>query len=89
MATPKSVAKTSARTEVKIGISDSTHEINIECVSTQSEVISKVNEAIKSSAVLSLSDTKGRELEIAAEYFDDLLIVFHVMPTIYRRKRNG
>lgn len=62
MATPKSVAKTSARTEVKIGISHSTHEINIECVSTQSEVISKVNEAIKSSAVLSLSDTKGREL---------------------------
>lgn len=62
MATPKSVAKISARTEVKIGISDSTHEINIECVSTQSEVISKVNEAIKSSTVLSLSDTKGREL---------------------------
>ncbi len=62
MATSKSVAKTSARTEVKIGISDSTHEINIECASTQSEVIAKVNEAIKSSAVLSLSDTKGREL---------------------------
>lgn len=62
MATPKSVAKTSARTEVKIGISDSTHEINIECASTQSEVVSKVNEAIKSSTVLSLSDIKGREL---------------------------
>lgn len=62
MATSKSVAKTSARTEVKIGISDSTHELNIECASTQSEVIAKVNEAIKSSAVLSLSDTKGREL---------------------------
>lgn len=62
MATSKSVAKTSARTEVKIGISDSTHEINIECASTQSDVIAKVNEAIKSSAVLSLSDTKGREL---------------------------
>lgn len=62
MATTKSVTKSSARTEVKIGISDSTHEINIECASTQSEVISKVNEAIKSSSVLSLSDTKGREL---------------------------
>lgn len=61
MATSKSVTKSSARTEVKIGISDSTHEINIECVSTQSEVISKVNEAIKSSTVLSLSDSKGRE----------------------------
>lgn len=62
MATTKPVAKSSARTEVKIGISDSTHEINIECASTQSEVISKVNESIKSSSVLSLSDTKGREL---------------------------
>ena len=62
MATTKSVTKSSARTEVKIGISDSTHEINIECASTQSEVISKVNEAIKSSSVLSLNDTKGREL---------------------------
>lgn len=62
MATPKATVKGSARTEVKIGISDSTHEINIECASTQAEVIAKVNEAIKSSSVLSLSDTKGREL---------------------------
>lgn len=62
MATPKAAVKGSARTEVKIGISDSTHEINIECASTQAEVIAKVNEAIKSSSILSLSDTKGREL---------------------------
>jgi hypothetical protein len=62
MATPKATVKGSARTEVKIGISDSTHEINIECASTQAEVIAKVNEAIKTSSVLSLSDTKGREL---------------------------
>ena len=62
MATTKPAVKGSARTEVKIGISDSTHEINIECASTQAEVIAKVNEAIKSSFVLSLSDTKGREL---------------------------
>jgi hypothetical protein len=55
MATTKPAVKGSARTEVKIGISDSTHEINIECASTQAEVI-------KSSSVLSLSDTKGREL---------------------------
>jgi len=66
MATSKSTAKSSSRTEVKIGISDSTHEINIECINTQSEVISKVNEAIKSSSVLSLSDTKGRELFVPA-----------------------
>lgn len=62
MATTKPAVKGSARTEVKIGISDSTHEINIECASTQAEVIAKVNEAIKSSSVLSLSDTKGREM---------------------------
>ena len=67
MATSKSTAKSSSRTEVKIGISDSTHEINIECINTQSEVISKVNEAIKSSSVLSLRDTKGRELLVPAE----------------------
>ncbi len=62
MATTKPAVKGWARTEVKIGSSDSTHEINIECASTQAEVIAKVNEAIKSSSVLSLSDTKGREL---------------------------
>jgi len=62
MATTKPAAKSSARTDVKIGISDSTHELNIECENSQSEVIAKVNEAIKSSSVLSLSDNKGREI---------------------------
>jgi hypothetical protein len=62
MATTKPATKSSARTDVKIGISDSTHELNIECENTQSEVIVKVNEAIKSSSVLSLSDSKGREI---------------------------
>lgn len=66
MATAKASVKSTSRTEVKIGISDSTHEINIECVSTQSEVIAKVNEAIKSSSVLSLSDSKGREFLVPA-----------------------
>ena len=54
--------KNSAHTEVKIGISDSTHELTLECASSQSDVIAAVNNAIKSSSVLSLSDTKGREL---------------------------
>lgn len=54
--------KNGAHTEVKIGISDSTHELNFECASSQAEVVAAVNNAIKSSAVLSLSDTKGREL---------------------------
>ena len=54
--------KSSARTEVKIGISDSTHELTLECASSQAEVIAAVNDAIKNSSVLSLSDTKGREL---------------------------
>ena len=62
MATTKPTAKSSARTDVKIGISDSTHELNIECENSQSEVIAKVNETIKSSSVLSLSDSKGREI---------------------------
>jgi hypothetical protein len=59
MATSK---KSSAHTEVKIGISDSTHELTFECASSQAEVIAAVNAAIKENAVLSLSDTKGREL---------------------------
>lgn len=62
MATTKSAAKGSGKTEVKIGISDSTHEIYIECSSSQSEVIAKVNDAFKTSSVLALSDAKGREI---------------------------
>ena len=62
MATTKSAVKGSSKTEVKIGISDSTHEINFECSSSQSEVITKVNDAIKTSSVLSLSDARGREI---------------------------
>jgi hypothetical protein len=54
--------KSSSHTEVKIGISDSTHELTLECASSQEEVIAAVNNAIKGSSVLSLSDTKGREL---------------------------
>jgi len=60
MATPAN--KSSSHTEVKIGISDSTHELTLECASSQEEVIAAVNNAIKSSSVLSLSDSKGREL---------------------------
>jgi hypothetical protein len=62
MATTKTASKSTTKTEVKIGISDSTHELNFECESTQSEVIAKVNDAIKTSGVLALSDTKGREI---------------------------
>ena len=62
MATTKTASKSSARTDVKIGISDSSHELNFECSNSQAEVIAKVNDAIKSSSVLSLSDSKGREI---------------------------
>jgi len=62
MVTTKTASKSSARTDVKIGISDSSHELNFECSNSQAEVIAKVNEAIKSSSVLSLSDSKGREI---------------------------
>ena len=62
MAITKTASKSSARTDVKIGISDSSHELNFECSNSQAEVIAKVNEAIKSSSLLSLSDSKGREI---------------------------
>ena len=62
MATTKTASKSTTKTEVKIGISDSTRELNFECESTQSEVIAKVNDAIKTSGVLALSDSKGREI---------------------------
>ena len=62
MATTKTASKSSARTDVKSGISDSSHELNFECSNSQAEVIAKVNDAIKSSSVLSLSDSKGREI---------------------------
>ena len=62
MAITKTASKSSARTDVKIGISDSSHELNFECSNSQAEVIAKVNDAIKSSSVLSLSDSKGREI---------------------------
>ena len=62
MATTKTASKSSARTDVKFGISDSSHELNFECSNSQAEVIAKVNDVIKSSSVLSLSDSKGREI---------------------------
>jgi hypothetical protein len=62
MAPSKAESKNSAKTEVKIGISDSTHEINFESPSSSSEVIAKINEAIKSATVLALTDVKGREI---------------------------
>lgn len=60
MATTK--AKSSTRTDVKIGISESPNELNFECESTQAEVVARVSEAIKSSSVLALNDTKGRQI---------------------------
>lgn len=62
MVPSKAESKNSAKTEVKIGISDSTHEINFESPSSSSEVIAKINEAIKSATVLALTDVKGREI---------------------------
>lgn len=62
MAPSKAESKNSAKTEVKIGISDSTHEINFESPSSSSEVIAKINEAIKSATVLALTDVRGREI---------------------------
>lgn len=33
-------------------------------------------------------DQRGRELEILADLEESVLTVFHVMPTVFRRKRN-
>ena len=69
MASTKSAGKGSGKTEVKIGISDSTHELNIECENTQSEVIAKVNEAIKSSSVLPIFSKSSCSFIYLANFF--------------------
>ena len=51
MATTKTASKSSARTDVKIGISDSSHELNFECSNSQAEVIAKVNVPLSATPV--------------------------------------
>ena len=58
MATKKS---TGGNTEVRIGITDSTHELHIEVESPTDEVLALVNASIDSGKALKLTDIKGRQ----------------------------
>jgi len=55
----------SSKTEVRIGISDSNQELNIECAASQDEVVKLVSSALNSNQTLNLVDTKGRQILIA------------------------
>ncbi|MFM7986397.1 MAG: DUF3107 family protein [Candidatus Fonsibacter sp.] len=48
-------SKTS-KTEVRIGISDSNQELNIECANSQDEVVKSVSEALNSNQTLQLAN---------------------------------
>ena len=63
MSTKKS--STGVTTEVRIGIADSTQELNIECELTPEKVIEAVTTALDSGKPLSLTDTRGRQTIIA------------------------
>ena len=52
-------------TEVRIGISDSTQELYIECDLTPEKVIEAVTAALDSGKALSLTDMRGRQTIIA------------------------
>jgi len=52
-------------TEVRIGISDSTQELHIECDLTPEKVIEAVTAALDSGKALSLTDMRGRLTIIA------------------------
>ncbi|MEI6648084.1 MAG: DUF3107 domain-containing protein [Actinomycetes bacterium] len=58
MSTKKSPAH--ARTEIRIGIADTTQELSLESESTQEEIIKLVTSALDSGAALTLVDIKGR-----------------------------
>jgi len=52
-------------TEVRIGISDSTQELHIECDLTPEKVIEAVTAALDSGKALSLTDMRGSQTIIA------------------------
>jgi hypothetical protein len=54
-----------ATTEVRIGISDTSQELQIECELTPEQVIEAVTAALDSGKSLSLTDTRGRQTIIA------------------------
>lgn len=58
-------ASSGPATEVRIGISDSTQELYIECDLTPEKVIEAVTAALDSGKSLSLTDMRGRQTIIA------------------------
>ena len=63
MSTKKS--SSGSTTEVRIGISDSTQELHIECDLIPEKVIEAVTAALDSGKALSLTDMRGRQTIIA------------------------
>ena len=63
MATKKSAG---TNTEVRIGITDTNHELQIEVELSTDEVIALVSAAVDGNKVLKLADTKGRQTIVPA-----------------------
>ena len=63
MSTKKATSGTA--TEVRIGISDSTQELHIECELAPEKVIEAVTTALDSGKSLTLTDIRGRQTVIA------------------------
>ncbi len=66
MTTKKSAKGDGAKSEVRISISDQVREITIEVAQDRDEVLSLVNQAIKSGEPLVLSDVRGRQYLVPA-----------------------
>ena len=66
MTTKKSAKGDGAKSEVRISISDQVREITIEVAQDREEVLSLVNQAIKSGEPLVLSDVRGRQYLVPA-----------------------
>lgn len=50
-----------AHSEIRIGIADSTHELNIDSNQDQATILNLVTESLNSSTALVISDVKGRQ----------------------------
>lgn len=67
MTTKKSPAKSeSAKSEVRVSVSDQPREISIETTENRDEVLDLVKSALSSSQPLVLTDTRGRQFIIPA-----------------------
>jgi 4-hydroxy-3-methylbut-2-en-1-yl diphosphate synthase IspG/GcpE len=67
MATKKNDASVDAKSEIRIGVADSSAELNIESELAADKVQALVHEALKSDTPLVLTDTRGKQTIIAAK----------------------